>query len=228
MSMSNNSVLIVVAHPDDEVLGCGGTIARMVASGREVHVLVMADGVSSRISNSEDQKVILRMEAANKANNLLGTASIRMCELPDNRLDGIELLESVRLIEKRIMEVRPVTIFTHHYGDVNIDHRRTHEAVLAATRPQPGHCVKELLFFEVASSTEWRSAHSAISFTPNYFVDISDKLDIKLEALSSYSAELREYPHPRSLTAVQALAQWRGATVGLDAAEAFEVGRMIV
>ncbi len=226
--INNAPVLVVAAHADDEVLGCGGTIARMVAVGREVHVLVLADGVSSRNIQLETNEFKQRFEEAQLANHLLGVTSLRICELPDNRMDGIDLLDIVRLIEERIQVVRPCTIFTHHYGDVNIDHRRTHEAVLVASRPQPSNCVKELLFFEVASSTEWRAAHSAIPFVPNFFVDISSELNDKLEALKVYKTELRQYPHPRSLAAVEALAHWRGSSVGLLAAEAFEVGRMIV
>lgn len=224
----SDPILVIAAHADDEVLGCGGTMARMAAAGREVHVLILADGVSSRGNSAIDDELSARMLAAHKANDILGTASLKLGTLPDNRLDSVDLLDIVHLIEERIREIQPKTLLTHHYGDVNIDHRRTHEAVIAACRPQPSFCVKELLFFEVASSTEWRFAHSAPTFVPDYFVDVSIELECKLAALGSYSEELREFPHPRSLKAVEMLARWRGATVGVAAAEAFEVGRMIV
>lgn len=226
--MRTDPILVVAAHADDEVLGCGATMARMAAAGRAVHVLILADGVSSRGHTAADDALAARMRAAQKANDILGTASLKVCTLPDNRLDGVDLLDIVYLIEERIREIQPGTLLTHHYGDVNIDHRRTHEAVLAACRPQPGHCVRELLFFEVSSSTEWRTAHSAPSFVPDYFVDVSTELECKLAALGAYADELREFPHPRSLQAAEMLARWRGATVGVSAAEAFEVGRMIV
>lgn len=224
--MRNDPVLVVAAHADDEVLGCGGTMAQLAAAGRAVHVLILADGVSSRASGGEE--LALRMRAAQQANDILGTTSLTMHALPDNRLDSVDLLDIIQLIEARIREIQPGTVFTHHYGDVNIDHRRVHEAVLAACRPQPGYCARELFFYEVASSTEWRGAHSAPVFVPNYFVDIHLELARKLAALGAYAEELRAFPHPRSLVGVETLARWRGAMVGVVAAEAFEVGRMII
>jgi len=145
--------------------------------------------------------------------------------LPDNRLDGVELLDLVKRIEASIERHEPSVVLTHHAGDVNIDHQLVHEAVLAACRPQPGHPVDELLFFEIPSSTEWRPAGSRTTFVPNWFVDVSTTLPRKLDALRAYDSELRPFPHPRSLEAVEALARWRGATVGMLAAEAFVLGR---
>lgn len=225
------SVLIVAAHPDDEVLGCGGTIARLVKEGCSVHVLLMADGENSRASNkmSVDPSLVAeRNSSAQKASGILGCSSVHNLMLPDNRLDGVELLDLVKPIESHIEQHRPSTVFTHHAGDVNIDHRIVHEAILTACRPQPGHPVKELFFFEVPSSTEWRPAGSAYPFIPNYFVDISSTMETKMKALEAYSAELREFPHPRSLKAIEALARWRGATSGVEAAEAFMLGRKLV
>ena len=226
------SVLIVAAHPDDEVLGCGGTIARFARQGRSVHVLLMADGESSRASGTDQpvgpSPMAERNAAAHTACGILGCASVESLALPDNRLDGLELLDVVKKIEGFINRYQPLTVFTHHCGDVNIDHRVVHEAVLAACRPEPGHPVQELLFFEVPSSTEWRPPGSAVPFLPNYFVDISATLEIKFAALEAYASELREFPHPRSLRAVEALARWRGATVGVEAAEAFILGRKLI
>jgi LmbE family N-acetylglucosaminyl deacetylase len=224
-------VLVVAAHPDDEVLGCGGTISRMAGEGRSVHVLLMADGETSRTSRSRKKipshRLAVRNSAAEAACKILGCATVEMLSLPDNRLDGLELLDVVRRIETSVLRYQPLTVLTHHAGDVNIDHRVVHDAVIAACRPQPGHSVKELLFFEVPSSTEWRPPGSAEPFNPNWFVDISTTLDKKLEALKAYKSELKEFPHPRSLKAVEALALWRGATVGVDAAEAYILGRKI-
>lgn len=226
------SVLIVAAHPDDEVLGCGGTIARLANEGRSVHVLLMADGERSRASRTEQpvdaSLMVARNAAAQAACGILGCASVEGLVLPDNRLDGLELLDVVKKIEGFIDRYQPLTVLTHHSGDVNIDHRVVHEAVIAACRPQPGHPVQELLFFEVPSSTEWRPPGSAEPFLPNFFVDISATLEIKFAALEAYASELREFPHPRSLRAVEALARWRGATVGVEAAEAFILGRKLV
>ena len=197
-----------------------------------MHILLMADGETSRVPESGQTvptaRLTARNEAAMRACGLLGCASVEVLSLPDNRLDGLELLDLVRHIETFVRRYGPSTVLTHHSGDVNIDHRRVHDAVITATRPQPGHPVQELLFFEVASSTEWRPASSSQAFNPNWFVDISATLVKKLEALHVYEAEMREFPHPRSVQAIEALARWRGATVGVEAAEAFVLGRKII
>lgn len=149
-------------------------------------------------------------------------------EFPDNRMDTIALLAITKAVETLIAEHQPEMVFTHHAGDVNIDHRRMHEAVVTACRPQYDHPVKTLLCFEVPSSTEWQLPGSAPTFAPNWFVDISETLDRKLAALEAYAAELRTWPHPRSRQGIEHLAHWRGATVGVDAAEAFILGRQLV
>jgi len=224
-------IAVIAAHPDDEVLGCGGTIARLANEGYSVHILLMADGESSRggIEQSIDPSLLAaRNTAADNACNILGCRSVEMLNLPDNRLDGLDLLDIIKRIEAFIEHYCPTTILTHHAGDVNIDHRIVHDAVIAACRPQPNHPVKELLFFEVPSSTEWRPPGSAEAFNPNVFIDISKTLSLKMGALKAYESELRMFPHPRSLKAVEALAQWRGATAGFEAAEAFSLGRKLV
>lgn len=227
----SNAVVVVVAHADDEVLGCGGSIAHFIHEGRPVHVLILADGVSSRtklepINNLKD--LADRNLAAETANKILGTTSLTQLCLPDNRMDQLDLLDIVKLIEKFIIEHHATTVLTHHAGDVNIDHRVVHDAVIAACRPQPSCTVRELLFFEISSSTEWRPPTSGPIFHPNYFLDISEFMMIKLQAMEAYQKELREFPHPRSIRAVEALAQWRGATVGVCSAEAFILGRKII
>jgi LmbE family N-acetylglucosaminyl deacetylase len=229
---SQGAVLVVAAHPDDEVLGCGGTLARLADEGREAHILLMADGETSRDFDAAlgdvTARLAARKAAAQRACTILGCASVEVLALPDNRLDSVELLHLVKEIESLVERYRPSVVLTHHFGDVNVDHRLIHDAVIAACRPQPGHPVKELLFFEVPSSTEWRPAGSAAAFNPNWFVDITATLHRKIEALMAYEDELREFPHPRSIKAITALANWRGATVGLEAAEAFALGRKIV
>ncbi len=227
-----NSILVVAAHPDDEVLGCGGAISRWSAENNEVNILILADGEKSRLSGSNGQNeseiIDKRKKSAEKACQIMGCDSIDIMDLPDNRLDGVDLLDIVVRIESHIDKFKPHTVLTHHAGDVNIDHRIVHDAVIVACRPQPGCPVNELLFFEVCSSTEWRPPGSGIPFNPNYFVDISKTLELKLQALESYSGELREFPHPRSLKAVEHLARWRGGTVGVEAAEAFIIGRKLI
>ena len=143
-------------------------------------------------------------------------------------MDSIDLLDIVQFIEQQINQFTPDMILTHHAGDLNIDHRLVHQAVMTACRPQPGHCVKTILFFEIQSSTEWQTPASAAVFAPNWFVDISDYLNLRTRALEAYSDELRPWPHSRSLQAIEHLARWRGATIGVDVAEAFMLGRNIL
>jgi LmbE family N-acetylglucosaminyl deacetylase len=223
------STLILAAHPDDEVLGCGGMIAKLADEGATVHVAFLADGVFSRAGEEQAQQRELasRRAAAQKACDILGVKSVSFGDFPDNRMDTIPLLEITQAVEALIAKHQPQTVFTHHAGDVNIDHRRLHEAVVTACRPQQGYPVKTLLCFEVPSSTEWQLPGSAPAFTPNWFVDISATLVRKLAALEAYADEQRAWPHPRSRQGVEHLAHWRGATVGVDAAEAFILGRQL-
>jgi N-acetylglucosamine malate deacetylase 1 len=223
------SILILAAHPDDEVLGCGGTIAKLADGGAIVHVAFLADGVFSRAGgkNAQQLELTFRRAAAQKACEILGVKSVSFGDFPDNRMDTIPMLDITQAVESLIVKHQPELVFTHHSGDVNIDHRCLHEAVVTACRPQSGHPVKTLLCFEVPSSTEWQLPGSASAFTPNWFIDISATLERKCTALESYAAELRSWPHPRSRQGIEHLAHWRGATVGVDAAEAFMLGRKL-
>ncbi|MBM9538347.1 PIG-L deacetylase family protein [Desulfobulbus alkaliphilus] len=219
------TTLIIAAHTDDEALGCGGTIALLVAGGDDVHAVFMADGVNSRpTAHSHDHEQ--RMEAARQAQKILGIETIHYLDFPDNRMDGLPLLDVVQPLERIIHECSPDVIYTHHCGDLNIDHRIAHQAVLTACRPQPGFCVKEIYGFEVLSSTDWAFARQD-AFVPTVFVDISAYLPTKLKALQAYQSEMRPAPHTRSIQHAELLARHRGYTVGVDAAEAFEAIRII-
>jgi LmbE family N-acetylglucosaminyl deacetylase len=226
--MNKKKVLVVVAHPDDEVLGCGGTIAKHKDIGDEVTVLIMADGVNSRDEKFKSESVDERRSCAQQANSILKVDDLIFLSFPDNEMDTVPLLEVIKSIENIMIESRPDVIYTHSLSDLNIDHCVVHNASITACRALPGQSVNQLLFFEVPSSTEWRNSSSNNIFNPNWFSDISDTLDVKLEALSAYEKELHEFPHPRSLIAVECLAKWRGACSGVLAAEAFELGRKIV
>lgn len=225
------TVLVVAAHPDDEVLGCGATIAKLADDGWAVHVLIAAEGVTSRDAQRNTdanlEKLSELKQCAYKANSILGVATVNFLSLPDNRMDSCELLDITKMIEHYISEIKPSMVFTHHIGDVNIDHQILHNAVITACRPLPDFPVKKILFFEVPSSTEWRPV-STNDFVPNYFSDITHYLEKKLAALNEYSSEMRDFPHPRSLEAVLHLARWRGASVGCHASEAFILGREII
>ena len=221
----NKSIFIVAAHPDDEVLGCGGTIARHADMGDQVQVLIVAEGATSRQEqrnrNQASDELSALAHAAQKAGAILGAKGVELLDLPDNRLDSLDRLDLIKQIEERIERHQPQVVYVHHAGDVNIDHRRLHEAVVTACRPIPGQPVRRLLSFEVASSTEWQPPGSAPAFHPNWFVDITAQWPRKREALEVYASEMRPWPHARSFQAVEHLARWRGAQVGVEAAEAF-------
>lgn len=219
------NILVVAAHADDEVLGCGGTIARHVAEDDDVHLVLMADGVHSRPGSSMKDSVH-RVEASQRAQMILGISSLHSLQLPDNSMDSIPLLEIVQALESHIEKIRPAVIYTHHHGDLNIDHRITHAAVMTACRPVPGSSVSEIYGFEVLSSTEWATPHK-LPFIPNYFVDISKHLRTKLRALEAYTEEMRKAPHSRSIEHIEVLARHRGYSIGINAAEAFEAYRVI-
>lgn len=226
-------VVVIAAHPDDEILGCGATMAKHAKNGDQVFVHILAEGITSRDEKrdrSKHKNKLLELEkAAEAANKLLSVSSLTLHDLPDNRMDSLDRLDIIKVIEKIISEDQPDIIYTHHIGDVNIDHRRIHEAVVTACRPFPDHHhVRELLFFEVLSSTEWQPPGSAPAFQPNWYVDVSDTLDKKLKALNEYDGEMRDWPHARSISAVNYLAKLRGANIGVEAAEAFILGRKIV
>jgi len=225
----HKSILVVAAHPDDEALGCGGTIARLSQEGAAVHVAFLADGVTSRAGEAAADQGGLRARraAAGNACEILGARTLYFGDFPDNRLDTVALLSLVQTIEELIAKFRPDVLLTHHAGDLNVDHRLIHQAAVTACRPQVGSTVRTLLAFEVPSSTEWQPPGSAPVFAPNWFIDISTSLSRKLAALDAYAVEMRAWPHPRSRQGVEHLARWRGATVGVDAAEAFMLARRL-
>ena len=200
------SVLVVAAHPDDEVLGCGGTIARHTSAGDQVQVLIIAEGATSRLQRRDrlqsSEELSTLAQAAQTAGSTLGAAGVELLDLPDNRLDSLDRLELIKLIEQRIDRHIPQVVYVHHAGDVNVDHRRLHEAVVTACRPTPGSPVKRLLSFEVAS-TEWQPPGSASAFQPNWFVDISNQWHLKRKALEAYASEMRPWPHARSVEALE-------------------------
>ena len=219
------NVLVIAAHPDDEVLGCGGTIARHVAEGDRVHVVFMANGVGSRSAGLPND-LQCRNHARDKALRILGVAEWHALDFPDNCMDSVPLLDVVQALEPIFEQVQPTRVYTHHYGDLNVDHRVTHQAVMTTCRPMPGNSVRAVLTFEVMSSTEWATPGLA-PFMPNAFVDIRKYLPKKLEALEAYGIEMRSSPHSRSVRHIQALAMHRGNCVGLEAAEAFNVVRVV-
>ncbi len=219
-------ILTVAAHPDDETLGAGGTMARFVAVSHEVLVCILTEGVTARHGH-----VDLQQECAMKACDVLGVSDVRFCGLPDQRLDSLPLLDVITPIEKYVDEVRPDLVFTHFKEDTNQDHRAVFQATMVATRPIGDTGVSTVLCYETASSTEWAPPFPGCVFSPNLFVDISATLPTKLDALRAYeqtfAGEMRPFPHPRSYQALEAISRRHGATAGVAAAEAFMLVRHV-
>lgn len=215
-------VLAIVAHPDDEAIGCGGTLARHAAQGDAISVVVFADGVTSRgASPSDIQK---RHRECREACRILGTEDVFIHQYRDNQLDTLPLLQLTQHVETHLARFRPTVVYTHWIGDLNIDHRIVADAVRVACRAQPGQTVRRLLHFEVVCSTGW-----AGGFSPEYFVLLgASHIGAKHDALRCYGEELRPEPHPRSEQNIVRLLHQRGAQCGAHAAEAFVVGKVIV
>lgn len=224
------TVLVVAAHPDDEILGCGGSIVKHSRTGDSVYILIMAEGLTSRFSGLTDQSSISDslnhlQRCAQEACSIVGAKSVEFTGLPDNKMDSASLLDIIKPIEAKIREVNPEIIYTHQPGCLNIDHQLTHRATVTAARALPGAQIKTLLFFESPSSSEWQVPGGGSAFVPNWFVDIEDTLELKLKALKAYDSEMRAFPHPRSYEGISNLAKYRGASAGFKAAEAFTLGR---
>ena len=226
--------LVVAAHPDDEVLGCGATMARIASKGGIVQSIFLADGESSRFLASEIsspkviEKILSRRAAANSAATILGNLPPKFFDMPDNRLDVVPIIEIAKIIEAEIALFKPSRVFTHFSGDLNVDHQKVHEAVLVATRPQGDSSVQEVICFELPSSTEWRPPGTGLAFSPNLFISVEGFENQKFSALAAYEAEMRAFPHPRSTEAILALMKWRGASSNLALAEAFTLVRGIL
>lgn len=227
--MKNKRVLIVAAHPDDEILGCGATVAKLVKDGYEAFTLILGEGVTSR---DDIRDPILRekelqdlKKQINQANQIIGIKECFVEDFPDNRFDSVPMLEIVKKVDQIKNYIKPEIIFTHYKHDLNIDHQITFNAVLTATRPMKEECVKEIYSFEVLSSTEW---NYPLTFSPNTFFEIKDTLELKKEAMKVYSNELRDFPHPRSLKGIELNAENWGMKVGLNYAEPFILVRKII
>jgi len=222
----SKTVLVIVAHPDDEALGCGGVIACHVNNGDNVHIVFMSDGVTSR-TGLGSSGVKARKQSAKYASNILGIKNEpTFLDFSDNGMDSIPLLDITRAIEDKIEKFQPRVIYTHHLGDLNIDHQITHKAVMTACRPQPNFCVKEIYAFEVLSSTEWQTP-GYLPFAPNVFIDISEYIEVKRKALEAYSEEMRQPPHSRSVKNTLRLNALRGNAVGVKYAESFVLLREV-
>jgi LmbE family N-acetylglucosaminyl deacetylase len=225
------TILVVVAHPDDEVIGCGGTMARYATEGHDVHVAILGEGISSRHPQRDDAPAqhLHKLHAdAVAAGDILGARSVSVGQLPDNRFDQAALLDVVKQVESWVSKFQPEAIYTHHPGDLNVDHGITFRAVLTATRPGASAvAVPDVYACEVLSSTEWAFQRIDPIFRPNVFVDISSTVERKIAAMQSYESERREAPHPRSPEVIRAAAVRWGSVAGMPAAEPFELIRSL-
>ena len=226
-SLRNKRIMLVVAHPDDELLGLGATFHKLIKEYNvKTHVVILGEGITSR-SDVRDLKVWekeldIHRENINKAQLAIGYHSTSIYDFPDNRFDTVALLDIVKVVEKEKQEFNPEVIFTHHGGDVNIDHQRTFESIITACRPMQNEKVKTIITFETPSGTEWRSPTDPRHFIPNLFFSVSETdVDAKIKGMESYEFERRAYPHPRSPEALKIQAQRWGVMIGSNFAEAF-------
>lgn len=219
--MNIKNILVIAAHPDDEILGVGGVIAKHVSEGDSVFICILSEGATARYSS---ENVTTLKEFATHASEILGVKKLYFSSMPDQKLDTLPLLEVTQTIEQYIKDISPHIIYTHHSGDINKDHRIVFDATMVAARPTPDNNVKKIYCYETPSSTEWAPS-SIRPFKPNVYVNIEKFIDIKLKAMEAYISELRDYPHPRSIEALRIISQYRGIEVGLRNAEAFMLMR---
>lgn len=223
----DKKILVVAAHPDDEILGLGGTMHRLIHyHGASVHVVILGEGLTSRSDKRDTEKwkeeLIIHKKNIEDAQKAIGYHSVSIYDFPDNRFDTVPLLNIIKSIEKEKAEWNPEIVFTHHGGDLNIDHQRTFDAVVTACRPLESEVVKTIITFETPSGTEWRASSDPNHFIPNLFISFDNtSLQAKIKAMESYTFEKRGFPHPRSPKALTIRASYWGQSVGKEFAEAF-------
>lgn len=225
MIKKNNSVLVVAAHPDDEAIGCFGTLLKHYKFGDEINIIFLSDGVSSRGINKKKKHE--RKKNCLKVLKIIGLKSknVFFLDYPDNMMDTVPLLDVIKSIEEIKKKIQPNVLYTHFSNDLNIDHRIAHQAAITASRPSKNETIKKILCFEIVSSTEWSDKNKKI-FSPNYFVDISKFINRKLKALAIYDKEIKKSPNARSLENIKNLALLRGSRAGVNYAEAFFIERI--
>jgi LmbE family N-acetylglucosaminyl deacetylase len=223
-------VLTVAAHPDDEILGCGGAMAAHAGRGDQVSILILGEGLTSRAATRADADLSalpdLKRDARSAA-AAIGVSDVTLLDFPDNRFDSVDLLDVIKAVEAIKARVSPDVVYVHHWGDLNIDHRVTFEAVMTAFRPLPGEPPVAIYAFEVPSSTGWGAPSAASAFVPTHYVDIGALVDKKIDAMESYASERRAWPHPRAPEALRAYARYRGSQIGVEAAEGFVTVRTV-
>ncbi len=229
MNKIRKTVAAVFAHPDDETLGCGGTLAKLVKAGHSVSILICGEGISARYESPEsapERELKNLDQALIKAAASLGVEEVTHLNWPDNRFDQRPLLDLTKAIESQLNVTNPDVIFTHHVGDLNMDHQYVYHSVMAAARPLPGGNIKEIYSCEIPSSTSW-AGPASMPFIPTRYEDIANTLENKLRAISCYDSEIPPFPHPRNPKAITGQSIFRGSESGMPAAEAFMVVRQL-
>ncbi|WP_421775358.1 PIG-L deacetylase family protein [Gracilimonas sp.] len=231
--LKNKKIMVVVAHPDDELLGLGATMHKLINEYNvQTHVVILGEGITSRSKQRDpkqwQQELKIHKQNIKEAQSAIGYHSVSIYDFPDNRFDTVALLDIIKVVEKEKEQFQPEIIFTHHGGDLNIDHQRTFESVITATRPMKNEVVKTIITFETPSGTEWQASSDPRRFVPNLFIEVSEKdIEAKINGMESYEFEKREWPHPRSPKALKNTCKERGVRVGKDFAECFQIVRSI-
>jgi N-acetylglucosamine malate deacetylase 1 len=220
----NYNVLIVAPHPDDEILGCGGSIKKLISKKNKVWVLIVSRGKAEMYS---DDKIRNIREEARCAHDFLGVTGTKFLDFPAPELDLLSISELSQAISIVIKELKIDTVYLPHRGDIHSDHKAVFDACLVAARPVNGNSVRRIYSYETLSETEWAAPFSNDAFIPDFFINISDVFSAKLDAMKYYKSQMREFPNPRSLKSIEALANFRGSTVGFNHAEAFMTIRVI-
>ena len=218
-------VLVIAAHPDDETIGAGGTIARHVAHGDEVYWCIVTQGYSPPWS---EETLAAAQRQVYDVQRVLGIQEVFFCGFPTVKLNTVPYIDLCSALQRVVDQVRPEVVYTTPRDDINQDHRIVYEGTLVATRPLPGTSIRRLLCYEISPTARFGLPAGSSGFVPNVFVEVSQYMDKKLEAVSCYQTELREYPHPRSLEGLRLLAEERGLSVGLKAAECFQLIRELI
>lgn len=233
MMFNNKKIMVVVAHPDDELLGLGASMNKLINDDNvNTHLVILGEGITSRSESRDiikwENELKIHKQNINSAMNHIGYHSLSVYDFPDNRFDTVALLDIIKVVENEKVNYNPDIIFTHHGGDLNIDHQRTFQAVMTACRPLENETVKTIITFETPSGTEWQASVDPRNFSPNLFITISQfNLSAKINGMQAYQYESRNYPHPRSPEALEVLAKRCGVIVGTQFAEAFQIIRHI-
>lgn len=219
------NVLVIATHPDDEVLGCGGAMARHTAEGDKLHVLVMTRGISDLFSTEQIEETRRELKAAHQ---ILGVMSVRFLDFPAPKLDTVPEYQLADAICDVLRSLDVDLLYIPHRGDIHVDHGSVFRAAMVAARPKNRTLVRRILAYETLSETDWAPPFADAAFLPSVFIDIGDYIKKKLDAMACYKSQLKSFPHPRSLDTIKALARYRGGSVGLSAAEGFMLIREII